>query len=224
MKRSVINKTINEAIDFMNTNNFKLPAWAKATPEDWAKFAKMDNYSEIIDHQLGWDITDFGKNKFDEEGLTLFTIRNGSLKDGSTGKTYCEKIMIAQVNQKTPTHFHWNKMEDIINRGGGKLAIQLWKATADEKKSDESLNVRIDGVSHTIKAGEIVHLENGESITLEPYVYHCFWAEDKPCLIGEVSKVNDDNADNRFYESLGRFPEIEEDEPKQYVLCNEYPK
>ena len=30
--------------------------------------------------------------------------------------------------------------------------------------------------------------------------------------------------DNRFYEPIGRFPEIEEDEPAYRLLCNEYPK
>ncbi|MCD8185635.1 MAG: D-lyxose/D-mannose family sugar isomerase, partial [Rikenellaceae bacterium] len=57
----------------------------------------------------------------------------------------------------------------------------------------------------------------------EPYLYHTFWAEDGHCLVGEVSTVNDDQADNRFREATGRFPAIEEDRPARYVLCNEYP-
>lgn len=44
-----------------------------------------------------------------------------------------------------------------------------------------------------------------------------------PVLLGEVSMCNDDNTDNRFYEPIGRFPEIEEDEPPYRLLCNEYP-
>ena len=36
--------------------------------------------------------------------------------------------------------------------------------------------------------------------------------------------VNDDNADNRFYEPQGRFPTIEEDEEPLYPLCFEYPE
>jgi D-lyxose ketol-isomerase len=36
--------------------------------------------------------------------------------------------------------------------------------------------------------------------------------------------VNDDNADNRFYEEQARFTDIEEDEPAEYLLCNEYPE
>jgi D-lyxose ketol-isomerase len=159
-----------------------------------------------------------------KEGLSLFTVRNGSQKQGAGGKTYCEKIMISYVNQETPMHFHWNKMEDIINRAGGTLVIQLWKADKEENKTEEPFTVQIDGVTHHLNAGEKVRLQPGESITLEPYIYHCFWAEGEPCMIGEVSKVNDDSNDNRFYAPLGRYPEIIEDEPKAYLLCNEYPK
>ena len=53
--------------------------------------------------------------------------------------------------------------------------------------------------------------------------YHQFWAENGTVVVGEVSLVNDDNADNRFYDSVGRFPAIEEDEPPLHLLCNEYP-
>jgi len=41
-------------------------------------------------------------------------------------------------------------------------------------------------------------------------------------MVGEVSTVNDDTNDNRFYSPIGRFPEIEEDEPRKFLLCNEY--
>ena len=33
--------------------------------------------------------------------------------------------------------------------------------------------------------------------------------------------VNDDTKDNRFYKPVGRFPEIEEDEPPIHLLGNE---
>ena len=36
-------------------------------------------------------------------------------------------------SQVTPMHFHWAKMEDIINRGGGDLVIQLYNSTPDEE-------------------------------------------------------------------------------------------
>ena len=41
--------------------------------------------------------------------------------------------------------------------------------------------------------------------------------------MGEVSKINDDNIDNRFAEeSASRFSSIEEDEAVLHPLCNEY--
>ena len=52
-----------------------------------------------------------------------------------------------------------------------------------------------------------------------------FWAKEGSgaVLIGEVSQCNDDNTDNRFLEPMGRFPQIEEDEPPLRLLCTEYP-
>ena len=132
--------------------------------------------------------------------------------------------MLVRKGQITPMHFHWNKMEDIINRGGGNLMIELWKAGADEQPVKGNFSVQIDGVTRNVKAGEIIIITPGESITIEPYVYHKFWAENKTSLIGEVSTINDDAKDNRFLEPLGRFPEILEDEPPFRLLCTEYPK
>jgi len=53
---------------------------------------------------------------------------------------------------------------------------------------------------------------------------HKFWATGGRVLAGEVSLVNDDAKDNRFYEPIGRFPAIEEDEPPLYLLCTDYPR
>ena len=41
-------------------------------------------------------------------------------------------------------------------------------------------------------------------------------------LVGEVSSVNDDSADNCFFETIGRFPTIVEDEAPLYLLVNDY--
>ena len=73
-----------------------------------------------------------------------------------------------------------------------------------------------------MKAGEIVVLNPGESITLPSRLYHEFWGEGSRVLVGEVSLVNDDRTDNRFYEAVGRFPEIEEDEPPLHLLVPDY--
>ncbi|MBZ0302049.1 MAG: D-lyxose/D-mannose family sugar isomerase [Anaerolineae bacterium] len=223
MKRSEVNTIIREADAFVKSFQFHLPPFAYWTPEDWRK--KGPEAKEIADHKLGWDVTDMGQGRYHELGLTLFTIRNGApenLKSGR-GKTYAEKLLIVGVNQITPFHFHWQKTEDIINRGGGKLRIQLYNSTPDEKLEEGSeVTVSLDGVVHTLPAGSIVTLLPGESITLPTGLYHKFWAEEERVLCGEVSTVNDDLTDNCFLDALGRFSDIEEDEPPLYLLVGDY--
>ena len=115
-------------------------------------------------------------------------------------------------------------MEVIINRGGGNLVIKMYNSTEDGGFADTPVTVYSDGRCYEIPAGGTVTLMPGESITLKRGQYHMFWGEKGKgrILVGEVSMVNDDNADNRFYEPTGRFPEIEEDEKPLYLLGNEY--
>ena len=224
MKRSKVNAIMRDVDAFVQKQGFHLPPFAYWTPEDWR--TKGEEVREIIENGLGWDITDFGCGDYENYGLFLFTLRNGHPSNWETGqvKLYAEKIMVVGVDQFTPMHFHWRKMEDIINRGGGKLMIQLYNATEDGDLADTDVTVSMDGVRRILKAGEIVALSPGESITLVPGCYHKFWGAESRVLIGEVSLVNDDHADNRFHEPTGRFPEIEEDEPPLYLLCTDYPR
>ena len=224
MKRSEINAIMRDADAFIKQQGFHLPPFAYWTLNEWA--AKGEEVREIVDRQLGWDITDFGLGDYAHTGLFIFTIRNGDpedLKKGG-GKLYAEKILVSDINQVTPLHFHWRKVEDIINRGGGKLMIQVYNSTEFDRLADTDVTVSLDGVKRLVKAGDMVVLGPGESITLPSRLYHKFWAIEGRVLIGEVSLVNDDNTDNRFYEPVGRFPEIEEDEPPLYLLCTDYAK
>lgn len=221
MKRSEINAIQKNAVDFFCEQNFHLPVWAFWSADDWKK--NRDRTGEIVSKKLGWDITDFGTGDFAKTGLILFTLRNGRVEK-KHGRSYAEKIMIVRELQITPWHFHWNKTEDIINRAGGNLKIELSNAALDEKLADTPVKVHIDGISHSLQAGENVVLKPGESITLMPFLYHKFFGEkgSGDLLVGEVSTVNQDETDNRFLEN-SRFPEIEEDEKPLYLLCNEYP-
>ncbi len=224
MKRSEINTLMRDADSFIKQHQFHLPPFAYWTPDEWRQ--KGPEAHEIVDHQLGWDITDFGSGRYQEIGLLLFTIRNGNqsfLKTGK-GKIYAEKLLIVDVNQVTPLHFHWTKMEDIINRGGGLLVLELFHSTPDYGLEDTEIEVSVDGVRRTVLAGGQVVLRPGQSITLPTRLYHKFWAENARVLVGEVSVVNDDFTDNHFYEPVGRFAEIEEDEPPLYLLYNDYEK
>jgi D-lyxose ketol-isomerase len=224
MKRSAVNTIMQEADAFIRQHGFHLPPFAYWTPQDWQR--KGPEVREIVEHQLGWDITDFGLGNYAQYGLFLFTIRNGSLMDlkQGKGKVYAEKIMIVDIGQMTPMHFHWTKTEDIINRGGGTLVIQLYNSTPAEQLADTEVHVSLDGVETTVKAGGTVALQPGESVALPAYLYHKFWAEEGRVLMGEVSTVNDDHADNRFHQPTGRFPDIEEDVEPLYLLVNDYVK
>jgi D-lyxose ketol-isomerase len=222
MKRSEINAILEKAKAFLEERKFELPPFAFWTPEDWAR--KGPECREIIEAGLGWDITDFGSGDFDRIGLFLFTLRNGTPadRDRNRGKTYAEKILIAEPDQVTPTHFHFHKMEDIINRGGGNLMVQVWNATASDQLADTPVEVSTDGTTREIEPGGILTLEPGQSVTLPPRLYHKFWGSESTVLAGEVSRVNDDNTDNRFLEPAGRFPTIEEDAPPRHLLVGDY--
>ena len=223
MKRSEINTIIEEAMEFIKEYKFVLPPFAYFGREQWENTDK--EYDEICDNMLGWDITDFGSGDYEKIGLLMFTIRNGNLNDTRYLKPYAEKLLIAKPGQVTPYHFHYNKMEDIINRGGGNLIVKMYEKTEDEKLDNEKkVLASVDGRNYYVEPGEEIIIMPGESITIYPGQYHSFWGEtgNKAVLVGEVSKVNDDTVDNRFLEKTGRFPAIEEDQPAKYLLYTDY--
>ena len=223
MKRSEINAVIKRFEKLLEEHRFELPPFCKWTPEEWQ--TKGHEYDEIRDNMLGWDVTDYGMGDFGHLGLALITIRNGNVHNPKYTKTYAEKIIMCDSGQVSPMHFHWHKMEDIINRGGNDIHFTLYHATEDEQLADTPVKIFSDGRCYTVPAGETVVLKPGQSLSLYPYYYHEFVIpEGGPVLIGEVSMCNDDNTDNRFLNPLGRFPTIEEDEPPYRLLCNEYPK
>ena len=192
MKRSEINSIIKEMEVLIKENGFKLPPFADWTPAEWE--TKDCEYDEIRDNRLGWDITDFGLGDFNKVGFGLFTIRNGNQHNPKYKKVYAEKILFLRDDMMAPMHFHWFKSEDIINRGGGTLLIKLYNSDKDGKLADTDVTVHSDGREYKVKAGSVVELKPGESITITPYLYHEFHVVpgSGSVLIGEVSQCNDD--------------------------------
>ncbi len=70
--------------------------------------------------------------------------------------------------------------------------------------------------------GDRVRLEPGESLTLDPYVAHAFWAEGGTALAGEVSLANDDRSDNYFVPPLAPAEPVEEDAVARHVTVRDY--
>ncbi|MFW5682562.1 MAG: D-lyxose/D-mannose family sugar isomerase, partial [Phycisphaeraceae bacterium] len=174
--------------------------------------------------RLGWDVTDFGSGDLVRIGRTIFTLRNGKPAAGFP-KSYAEKVMHLPPGQRSITHYHKQKREDIVCRGGRGVGIKLWKVADDGGASEEPLELAIDGVARTVAAGEEITLAPGESIHVPPRTYHQFYGlpGEEETLSVEVSSVCDDEHDNFFIEPFGeRFPEIIEDEPPRWVQCREY--
>jgi D-lyxose ketol-isomerase len=82
--------------------------------------------------------------------------------------------------------------------------------------------VAVDGRNYSVEPGTVLRLAPGESITLFQGVFHQFWSDRARLLLGEVSMVNDDHADNFFLEDRGRFPAITEDEEPLHLLVGDY--
>ena len=223
MKRSRINQIMAEADAMIRHYGFTLPPFAYWTPEEFA--ARKDSARHVIDARCGWDITDYGAGRYAEMGLFLFTLRNGLLSDlqKGGGMCYAEKLLISKQDQLSPMHTHELKAEDIINRGGATLVVELYGSDdTGAFAEDKGGTVWLDGIRHDFAPGEKLQLAPGESVTLRPGDWHAFWGEGGDVLIGEVSTVNDDETDNIFREPIGRFANIEEDEAPTHLLVSDY--
>jgi len=182
MKRSQINQILQEADGFIRSYGYILPPFAYWTPSEM--LARRGEISALVAARIGWDITDYGLGDFRRTGLFLFTTRNGrqaDLKAGG-GMCYAEKIMISRQDQVSPLHRHIVKAEDIINRGGATLALEMFRSDAGGALDPSAdVKVMVDGIARTFHAGEILRLAPGESVTLMPGNWHAFWGEGGMC-------------------------------------------
>ena len=107
------------------------------------------------------------------------------------------------------------------------MCIEVYNSTPDGDLDRESdVTFYTDGIKNTVPAGSIVEITTGNSITLTPGLYHRIFAKEGSGMLiaGEVSSINDDKTDNRFYAPTARFCGVEEDEAPRYILANEYEK
>lgn len=232
LSRSIANRSIETASAVFAHFGISLPAFASWSLANWDQAG--EEAREIRDCMLGWDVTDFGSRCFQEIGRTLFTLRNGRMNDPRYPKTYAEKLILDPEGQRAPAHYHRSKREDIINRAGGNIIVQLTPTEPDGSPRSGHFSVTVDGVSRTISAGEQIRLTPGQSLCIPPRIIHQFWGEEGTGFVidgigytvsGEISSVCDDWNDNVFLEASAiRFPAIVEDEPRRWYLCQEYPR
>ena len=224
MKRSEINDAIHWAEGLLQKYSISLPFFARLAESAWSDSA----LAQVKHTMLGWDVTDFGRNEFQKVGAVPFTVRNGDMYHPEQSIPYCEKYIFLKdgCEQEIPMHYHIFKSEDIINRAGGILCVEVAGRTEDDLPDfSKPIEVVMDGVHKTIAPGTVIEIQPGNSITLTPYMYHRFYAKTGAgdLVVGEVSKVNDDHKDNIFSDKTARFCVIDEDEPKYRLLVNEYP-
>jgi D-lyxose ketol-isomerase len=219
MQRSEVNRLQREALALFAEHRFFLPPFATWSEAEWRKHPETARY--CLKHQMGWDITDFASGDFPRRGLVIFCVRNG-LQGVAEEKPYAEKLLVVRENQETPFHLHRIKMEDIIVRGGGNLVLELHNFS-DGGLAQTNVTVMVDGTQRVLAAGEPLTLRPGESVTLTRSLWHRFYGETGKgtVFVGEVSQVNDDLSDNYFFEKVGRFAGVEEDEGKVFPLWNE---
>ena len=222
MRRSFIDSRIDAMLGLCQRTNYALPPFAhwsqaqhRADPEALARIAAGG---------LGWNVVEFKPGAFASDGLTLITTRMGDWRalPNGRGRLYGEKAMMAEDGQRTPHHYHLVKTEDILNRGGARFVVELFKVDSSGARSDERFDVLKDATTINLGAGDQVILEPGESIVLEPYIAHAFWAQGGAVLAGEVSLVNDDATDNYFVPPLPPAAPIEEDAPARYVTVSDH--
>ncbi len=221
MKRSFIEARIAKMLAVCEQNGVRLPPFAMWTEADYR--ADPSAARRIAERGLGWNIVEFEPGAFATAGLSVFTLRMGDWLALSTGrgKLYAEKALLADAGQRTPHHYHIVKTEDIVNRGGARFVVELFKVDRTGARLGERFRAAKDVTTLDLGPGDQVRLEPGESLTLEPFVAHAFWAEGGAVLAGEVSLANDDRSDNYYLPPLAYPAPIEEDKPRRFVTVRD---
>jgi D-lyxose ketol-isomerase len=103
------------------------------------------------------------------------------------------------------------------------LVIEFLEIDSNRIEKNSKIKVLVDGETVSIAPREPLILRRGQSVTVERNIYHKFYSAEGSGMVmaGEVSQVNDDNKDNYFLESVGRFSLVDEDEEAIHPLWNE---
>lgn len=222
MKRSFIDARIEAMAELCARHGVKLPPFAFWGEDPYR--ADPEAARRIADGGLGWNIVEFKPGAFAAEGLGVFTLRMGDWRQLGTGRgrLYGEKALMAEDGQRTPHHYHIVKTEDILNRGGARFVVELFKVDRAGNPLKERFRALKDVTMVDLGPGDRVVLEPGESLALEPFVAHAFWAEGGATLAGEVSLANDDASDNYFLPPLPAPAPIDEDCAMRFVTTRDH--
>jgi D-lyxose ketol-isomerase len=227
MKRSEINRRIEEAIDFIGKAGIVLPYHAHWNFKSW--YQNGDLAEELRKRAIGWNITDFGSDNFLKTGVILYTPSNGifdPVTNTPLDQTYAHRYFILRDGQEIMTEHHATKIEDIIVFAGAELKVELHNVGPNEEL-DTAKEVRImrNRIWESCTPGTVITLVSGERIRFEPRHYHRPWGYGGAVLVEEVSMVTDDLKESRHLPEAKPmvFAQIEEDAQPIYLLCTELP-
>ena len=222
MKRSFIEARIEAMLAACQRHGLPLPPFALWREDEYR--ANPDAARRIATSGLGWNIVEFRPALSAARGSACSPCAwaTGANFSKGRGRFYAEKALYAEDGQRAPPHYHVVKTEDIVNRGGARFVIELFKVDRAGAPIKERFRVVKDVTMLDLGPGDRITLEPGESATLEPFVAHSFWAEGGATLAAEVSLVNDDASDNYFVPALPPFAPIEEDRPRRYITVRDH--
>ena len=222
MKRSFIDSRIDTMLEMCEKHGVRLPPFALWNEAQYR--ADPAAAQRIAEGTLVWNIVEFKAGAFARDGLSVFTLRMGDWKQlgSGRGRLYGEKALLAENGQRTPHHYHIVKTEDIVNRGGARFVVELFKVDRTGAPTKERFRVLKDVKTLELGPGDQVRLEPGESLTLDPFVAHAFWAEGGAVVAGEISLANDDRSDNYFLPPPEAPAPVEEDKPRRYVTTRDH--
>ena len=166
MKRSRVNDIIEEGDAFIRSFGYVMPPFAYWSPEELKARRPRRHHRRAA--RLGHHRLRAGRVRRARAVPVHRPQRRADDLTRGKGMLYAEKIMISRKDQLSPMHRHIVKAEDIINRGGGKLVLELFMSRPDGGIDEEAeVEVPTDGVVRRMPAGGLLKLEPGESVTLD---------------------------------------------------------
>ena len=82
--------------------------------------------------------------------------------------------------QEIPLHYHIHKTEDIINRTGGILCVEVMAKGADGSPNKNlPVTLWFDGEKKTLAGGSVAKIPPGNSITLTPLCFPPFLCKNR---------------------------------------------
>jgi len=192
MKRSFIDARVEAMLALCDRHGVRLPPFALWGEAEFR--ANADAARLVAARGLGWNVVEFRAGAFATDGLTLFTLRMGDWTglEAGRGRLYAEKAIMSQDGQRAPHHYHVVKTEDIVNRGGARFVVELFKVDRNGEPLKERFRAVKDVTALDLGPSDRVRLEPGESLTLY------------------------------FLPPLGAPLPIEEDAPSRFVTVRDY--